>query len=101
MTLHRLAVLFRRPVAEVDIDVDELAHWIAFEHIEPHEAARTEYMIAQLTALVAGMFSKTKPKPMDFMLSAQMEKATAEVRPQTFEDSIRQLFGVPAPERKK
>lgn len=90
--MHRLALVFRRPVAELDIDADELVHWIAYEKHHPFPDTVLEFMLGQLTAVVAGMMSKQQPKPGDFMLSEIM-KGGAE-KPQTFEDQVRAAFAM-------
>lgn len=97
MLLFRLGEVFRRPVADLDLDIDEFVHWMAYSRLQPFSDSRNEYMLAQLTALVAQLFSKSKVKPSDFMLSAQMEKAEqkASSAVMSFEDQARAAFGVP------
>lgn len=69
--MYRLAAAFRRPVCELDISVDEFAHWIAYERQAPFADQTNEFMLAQIAMLIVSMTSKSRPKVTDFMLSQQ------------------------------
>lgn len=72
--------------------MDEFAHYLAYERIHPYGDERAEYMIAQLTAALASIYTKKgkpSPKPSDFMLSEQILKADPEYQQKQMKEAHR------------
>ncbi len=74
MAMHRVALAMHRPVRELDLTLDELVDWLAFERIHPFIDERIEFMLAQLTQIYVSAHSKRRYKLSDFMLSHILEK---------------------------
>lgn len=49
--------------------------WAKYYELEPFGADRDEVMMANLTAIIVGMFAKNPPNYEDFMLSKTSKKA--------------------------